>query len=380
MMKVLQIAFNSAELCVRVANALALETEVCLMLPRKLAEPCLKWLNPAVDFQPFDKPRLREPWRQIGMIYTLLKRIDQFNPDVVHLQKGHLYFGLVLPYVRRKYPLVISIHDPRQHIGDESSQRTPQALMDFAYRQAHRVIAHNEQMKEMIVKELGIAKTKIDVMPLIARGDPNAVQEIENGENLILFFGRIWAYKGLAHLIEAEPLITARVPDAKIVIAGQGEDLEPYRRMMVNPAHFVIYNDWISNEQRSDLFSRASVVVLPYIEATQSGVIPVAYTHAKPVIATSVGGLPTQVEDGHTGFLVPPGDVEALAERVVQLLQDKPLSRQLGLNGRDKLEREWSEPVLVGQMVTVYNRAIETVRARNLEPRSATPLTGKSKP
>jgi glycosyltransferase involved in cell wall biosynthesis len=373
-MKVLQIAFNSAELCVRIANALALETEVCLMLPRQVAEPCLKWLNPAVDFQPFDKPRLREPWHQIGMINTLLKRIDQFNPDVIHMQKGHLYFGLVLPYLRRKYPLVISIHDPRQHIGDKSSQRTPQPLMDFAYRQAHRVIAHNEQMKEMIVKELGIAETKIDVMPLIARGDPDAVQEVENGENLLLFFGRIWGYKGLAHLIEAEPLITARVPDAKIIIAGQGEDLTPYRRMMVNPDHFIIYNDWISNEQRAKLFSKASVIVLPYIEATQSGVIPVAYTHAKPVVATRVGGLPAQVEEGHTGFLVPPGDVEALAERVVQLLQDKALCRQLGLNGRRKLEREWSEPVLVGQMVAVYHKAIDAVQARSVERQHVTSL------
>ncbi|MCC6456092.1 MAG: glycosyltransferase family 4 protein [Caldilineaceae bacterium] len=374
MMRVLQIAFNSAELCVYIANALALESDVCLMLPRDQAEPCIKWLSPAVDFQPFDKPRLRQPWHQITLARTLLKRIDQFNPDVVHLQKGHLYFGLVLPYLRRKYPLVISIHDPRQHIGDKSSRRTPQPLMDFAYRQAHRVIAHNEQMKEMIVKELGIPQINIDVMPLIALGDPDAVQEVESEEKLVLFFGRIWAYKGLAHLIEAEPLITARVPGAKIVIAGQGDDLSPYRRMMVNPANFIVYNDWISNEQRADLFSRASVIVLPYIEATQSGVIPVAYTHAKPVVATSVGGLPTQVEEGHTGFLVPPGDVEALADRVVQLLQDKALSRQLGLNGKHKLDTEWSGPVLARQMVAVYHKAIDTVQTQAVKRQGVAPL------
>lgn len=372
-MKVLQIAFNSAELCVHIANALALETEVCLMLPRQQAEPCLKWLNPAVDFQPFDKPRLRQPWLQIGFIHNLLKRIDALNPDIIHLQKGHMYFSFVLPYLRRKYPLVISIHDPRHHIGDISSRLTPQPLLDFAYRQAHRVIAHNEPMKEMIVKELGIPEEKIDVMPLIALGDPEAVKEADDNENLILFFGRIWAYKGLTHLIAAEPLITARVPNAKIVIAGQGDDLDRYRRMMVNPDNFIIHNGWISNEDRAELFSRASIVVLPYIEATQSGVIPVAYTHAKPVIATTVGGLPTQVDDGHTGFLVPPGDVEALAEKIVQLLEDKPLARRLGLNGKRKQETEWSGPVLARQMVEVYHKTIDGLQTRNVERREPSP-------
>jgi glycosyltransferase involved in cell wall biosynthesis len=373
-MKVLHIAFNSAELCIHIANAVALEAEVCLMLPRQQAEPCLQWLTPAVDFRPFDKVRLRQPWHQIGMVRTLLRCIDLVSPDIVHLQKGHMYFGLALPYLRRKYPLVISIHDPRQHVGDMSSRVTPQPLMDFAYRQAHGVIAHNEPMKQMIIKELGIAEEKIDVIPLIALGDENAVQEVDDAGNEILFFGRIWSYKGLEYLIKAEPLITAQVPNAKIVIAGQGEDLARYRRMMVNPDSFVIYNDWISNEQRAELFSRASVVVLPYIDATQSGVIPVAYTHAKPVVATTVGGLPAQVEDGKTGFLVPPCDVESLAARVVQLLQDKALARHLGMNGKHKQDTEWSEPVLGRQMVAVYHKTIAAVRIGKLKQPVVTTL------
>jgi glycosyltransferase involved in cell wall biosynthesis len=308
----------------------------------------------------------------VGLIRTLLKRIDQLRPDVIHLQKGHLYFAFALPYLRRRYPLVISVHDPRQHIGDRASRRTPQAIMDFAYRQAHRVIAHNEQMKQMIVAELGIAEEKIDITPLIALGEQDAghlplsdvVNDGASDEDWVLFFGRIWAYKGLAQLIQAEPLIRARVPTARVVIAGQGEDLAPYRQMMANPDHFIIYNDWISNEQRAELFARAHVVVLPYIEATQSGVVPVAYAHAKPVVASAVGGLPAQVEHGRTGFLVPPGDVAALAERITQLLEDRLLARQLGLNGKRKQELEWSGPVFARQTLAVYRRAMADVAAQ----------------
>lgn len=363
-MKVLQIAFYSWEECIHIANALATEAEVCLMLPRAQAESYRQFLNPAVNYQPFDKPRLRQPWSMPGMVRTLLKRIDHFQPDVIHLQKGHLYFSFALPYLRRRYPLVISIHDPRQHVGDWHSHREPQIIMDFAYRQAHRVIAHNEPMKRLIVEHLGIPEERIDITPLIALGDialgDAADHHATDGdENLILFFGRIWAYKGLAHLIQAEPLITAQVPTAKIVIAGEGEDLTHYRQMMINPDRFVIFNGWIPHEDREEMFARASVVVLPYIEATQSGIVPVAYAHSKPVVATNVGGLPSQVEDGHTGFLVPPGDSEALASRIVQLLKDKRLRHQLGVNGKHKLEMECSGPIFARQTMEIYRRAVE---------------------
>ena len=140
--------------------------------------------------------------------------------------------------------------------------------------------------------------------------------------NTVLFFGRIWAYKGLEYLIRAEPLITAEIPDAKIVIAGKGEDFSRYRAMMVHPERFVVHNEFIPDDRRAELFARASVVVLPYVEATQSGVIPVAYTFSKPVVATTVGSIPEMVDDGRTGLLVPPRSEESLAEAIVSLLRD----------------------------------------------------------
>ena len=70
----------------------------------------------------------------------------------------------------------------------------------------------------------------------------------------VLFFGRIWEYKGLEYLIRAEPLITAEVPNVKIVIAGEGEDFDRYRRLMVHPERFVVYNEYVSDDVRATLF------------------------------------------------------------------------------------------------------------------------------
>src|SRR5262245_24797815 len=108
-MRVLFIAFDSGELSVRLASALAQEVEeVCLMLPEQEAEPHLQWLNPAVNFQPFHKPRLGQPWQQLRTMRLLWQRIRRFDPDVIHFQKTHLWFNLTLRLLRR-YPLVISV-------------------------------------------------------------------------------------------------------------------------------------------------------------------------------------------------------------------------------------------------------------------------------
>jgi glycosyltransferase involved in cell wall biosynthesis len=358
-MRVLQISFDSGELCVRLASAVALEVdEVCLMLPQMLASPHLNRLDPRVNFQPFTKPRLREPLKQILLMAALLRQIRQYNPDVIHFQNGHLWFNLVLPVLRR-YPLVITIHDPRHHMGDKNSEKTPQALMDFAFRRADQVIVHNEAMKQMVIEEINIPKNLINITPLIEFGERLAASNGHAAGDQVLYFGRIWKYKGLDYFIRAEPLVTAQVPSARFVIAGEGEDFTPYREMMLHPENFIVHNEFVSFEKREELFGQASIVVLPYVEATQSGVIPVAYTHARPVIATQVGGLPSQVEDGKTGYLVPPRDEHALAEKIISLLIDKALTRQMGENGRKKLENEWSADIVARQTVQVYKRTIQ---------------------
>jgi glycosyltransferase involved in cell wall biosynthesis len=163
----------------------------------------------------------------------------------------------------------------------------------------------------------------------------------------------------LEYLIRAEPLITAQVPDVSIVIAGRGEDFTRYRRLMVHPERFTIYNEYVSDDQRAELFQRASVVALPYIDASQSAVIPIAYTFAKPVVATTVGGLPELVDHGRTGYLVPPHDERALADALVRLLRDKQLRHQLGANGKSKVDTELSPDAVARRTLEVYQRAMK---------------------
>ena len=358
-MKVAFLSFHFGEYSVRLACALAQHAEVLLLLSHQRAAPHLSRLDQAVNFQPFNQPRLRQPLRQIDTIYRILQQIRKFDPDVIHLQNGHLWFNLALPFLRR-YPLVITIHDPRPHVGDKESGKTPRLMMiwDFGHHRADRLIVHGKQLKQVVVEELNVASEIVHVIPMVALGDELAHDQVQEDDHQILFFGRIWEYKGLEYLISAEPLITAQVPDASIVIAGRGEDFDRYRRLMVHPERFTVYNEYGPHDKRDELFRRASVVALPYVDASQSAVIPIAYTFAKPVVATTVGGLPELVDHGRTGYLVPPRDERALADALVHLLRDKRLRHQLGANGKHKIDTELSPEAVACQTLAVYRRAI----------------------
>ena len=325
-MKVAFLSFDFGEYCVRLASALAREAEVLLLLPQQEAAPYEALLAPGVAFCPFHKPRLRQPLRQVRTLRAILRRIRAFDPDVIHLQQGHLWFNLALPLLAR-YPLVLTIHDPRRHLGDRGGLRTPQAALDFGFRRAAQVIVHGGELKRRVVEELGIP--------------PGAVHDIP-------------------HVAIGEVAVRQPAPEE----AGRGEAFDRYRRLMAHPERFTVYNDYIPDETRTELFQRASVVALPYVEATQSGVIPVAYTFAKPVVATSVGSLPSMVEHGRTGYLVPPRDERALADAIVRLLLDPALRRQMGANARRKLDAECGVETVARQTLAVYRRALNGVAGR----------------
>jgi glycosyltransferase involved in cell wall biosynthesis len=177
-------------------------------------------------------------------------------------------------------------------------------------------------------------------------------------EATILFFGRIWPYKGLDYLIAAEPAISRACPKLRIIIAGRGEDFDRYRSMMIHPERFRVLNEHIPREDVARLFQQASIVVLPYSEASQSAIIPLAFAFGKPVVATAVGGIPEVVAHGKDGLLVPARDSDALAEAVVSLIQDRETRRRMGQRALEKTRNELSWTAIARQTTEVYQAAM----------------------
>lgn len=355
-MKVAFISFEFMEYSVRLASGVAQGASVLLLLPEGEANPYIHLVNCRVKTDLFNKPRLRQPLQQAQMLGRLVRAIKEFKPDVIHLQSGHPWFSFALPLLGRS-PLVLTVHDPSRHFGEHPCKLVDWGLDSASYRAQQRIV-HAPQMKDLLVERFGIPSDTVHVVPHILIGDDSVLEEVPEDEGVILFFGRLREYKGLEYLIRAEPLITARVPTARFVIAGTGEDFARYRRMMVHPERFTVHNEHVSDFKRAKLFRQASIVVLPYVEASQSGVIPIAYRFGKPVVATNVGGLPSMVDHGGTGYLVPPRDAKALAEAIILLLENRELRRKCGLSGRRKVNTECASEVVAEKTLAIYRLAI----------------------
>ena len=363
MMKIALVSFGFADYCIPLANGLAERAQVTYLYGQKGAKTNFSSLHPKVSLRQFNEPRLRQIGSQIKCMVRLVAEIRKLNPDVIHLQHGHTWFNLIALPLLKRFPLVCTIHDVTPHPGDKLSAKTPLWVQRIGFNRAQQVIVHGPSLKALAEKTLGLSAKHINAVPMVA----NVTVPLKNGvakpvktTKNILFFGRIFEYKGLRYLIEAEPLITACVPEARIVIAGTGDDLDQYQQQMVNPQHFIVHDRFISVEEMSALFSDADVVALPYIEASQSGVVPVAYRFGKAVVASCVGGLPDFVDDERTGLLVPPRNAQALASAIVRLLKDDNLRNAMGQAGRMKMEAECSPSVVADLTLAVYQKSIAT--------------------
>ena len=144
-------------------------------------------------------------------------------------------------------------------------------------------------------------------------------------ERVILFFGYVRRYKGLQTLLDAMPGILERLK-VKLLVVGEFYDDETKYRDQITANRLEeavqVFSDYVPNDRVGLYFSACDVVVLPYISATQSGIVQIAYQFDKPVIATDVGGLAEVVIDGKTGFIVPPEQPAEVANAVLKFYEE----------------------------------------------------------
>lgn len=308
--------------------------------------------------------KLKNPlywWQRAAGVWQGIKR---FRPDVIHLQEVADPF-LDWLFVRlRRVPLVLTVHDPTPHLGEVGfmkyyHQRRP--LVEAVRRRADWIIVPGgDTCRQLLELHPEISEERVTVIPLGVYDYFLRWQRPEYSEqpNTVLFFGRINAYKGLGVLLEAWERVAKECSTARLVIAGQGYDLPNYRERILRDPQCVLIDRFVSSQEVAQLFTEASVVVLPYVEATQSGVLSIAFAFGKPAVVTSVGSLPELVEDGVNGLVVPPREPDALAEAILRLLQDDALRCHLREGVRRAVSGRLSNDGLAQRTEEVYQRAI----------------------
>jgi glycosyltransferase involved in cell wall biosynthesis len=169
---------------------------------------------------------------------------------------------------------------------------------------------------------------------------------LDAGAPTLLFFGFVRRYKGLHVLLDALPAAVERLPNVRLVVAGEFYDDEaPYRAQVERHGlaqHVRFVPDYIPEAEVGAYFSAADLVVQPYVTATQSGVAQIAFHFERPLVVTDVGGLAEIVPHGEAGLVVPPEDPEALASAIVRFFEDDLGEALTAGVRRERPKYEWA--------------------------------------
>jgi glycosyltransferase involved in cell wall biosynthesis len=237
-------------------------------------------------------------------------------------------------------------------------------------RRACALTTPSRDMARVIADECQIPVQSIAVIPNALCLDEFLQQADHSGDDkiTILYVGRLERAKGITVLSDAIPRIIRSVPNVRFVLIGddrptarntsQREELE--RRLSESSVLPVRFLGGVPRSVLLDWYNRADICVVPsLLYESFSYTCAQAMAAGKPVVASRIGGIPETVDDGVTGLLVTPGDVNELTEALVQLAQDRFLRERMGRAGREKVEREFDAIQVAQQNLDVYRQAIE---------------------
>jgi glycosyltransferase involved in cell wall biosynthesis len=182
---------------------------------------------------------------------------------------------------------------------------------------------------------------------------------------VVLFFGNLTPSKGLPDLLRAFSLVHQREERVRLVVVGKPLkfiDMDALRKLAreLDISDATIFDaQYLPMEDVGPLMEMARVVVYPYLNSTQSGALQVAYTFARPVIATNVGGLPEAVEDGKSGFIVPPSAPHELSDAIMKFIDNPALAREMGFYAEHLSKTRFSWDIIASDIMGIYSSAVK---------------------
>jgi N-acetylglucosaminyl-diphospho-decaprenol L-rhamnosyltransferase len=226
---------------------------------------------------------------------------------VVHAHGDPRYASLGL-----WWPVALVIHDPQIHSGDVvSTAPLPIRLISRAAElTAACLVIHSARLLDQIRPLL--RRVPIGVIPLALELAPGPVAVPD--ERSLLVFGRLFAYKGVDTALEAFRLLPAELSDVKLVVAGQG----PLAELARGQPNVEVREEYVPDKDMAVLIEQARLVLLPYKDATQSGVGLQAVSRGVPCVVTRTGGLPELMPDSLESLVVAPNDPSGFADAIVE--------------------------------------------------------------
>ncbi|MBI1848983.1 MAG: glycosyltransferase [Planctomycetes bacterium] len=301
-------------------------------------------------------------------VFRIARRIRDVGYDVIHMHTSHAHtLGCLSSLAARMGRRVVSRR------VDFSIYRHPFSMSGLKYKHGvDRFIAISHAVQAALVAD-GVPAERISIVasgvdPERLRGVSGAGVRAElhvpDGAPLVVNVAHLAWHKAQEFLVRAVPALLADIPDARIVIVGDGERRGLLEREIrdLGVERSVILAGFRADASR--FMAAANVFVMPSVMEGLCTSILDALLLERPVVASRAGGMPEIVEDGMTGWLVPPKDPAALASAIVASLRDPERAARLARQGRERVLREFTADAMVEGTLRVY---------RELVPASATP-------
>lgn len=260
--------------------------------------------------------------------------IQENKIDVVFCTMDHLWGAFVTGVIRDSRAVyLLTVHDATRHPGEDQGWRRWLLRRDIDASDAALVLSRSvgESLRDMY----RYPEDRVFQSVHGHFGDGNASIEPRMLPTIrpvrLLFFGRILEYKGLDRMLEALLLLRSEFPTLQLEVWGIG-DIAPYRAALDAVGGVRLENRWIEEAEIPGIFSTTDLGVLPYDEASQSGVVATAFAVGMPCVATPVPGLCEQIDDGVTGVISTGFSPAEYAEAVARVLRDPAFYARLSQN------------------------------------------------
>ncbi len=301
--------------------------------------------------------RSRYPQAIIEMRSLLLRH----RPAVLQVNSSRdSWIGSIAARLIRPRPKVIRI----RHISTPlnrtlTTQILYRRLIDMV------VVTGGERTRRGLIERDGLDAARVAAFPIgldVGHFSPGPADHdlrlelgLPSGQLLVGLISYLRTYKGHEYFIEAGKHLAAKRDDVTFIIVGEGPEEAPIRACIEQLGMSTRMRMLGFREDLLNVFRSLDLFVIPSVEGdTIPQVLMQALAMGLPVVSTTVGSIPDVVIEGETGFVVPPRDAGALADRMARMLDDKALRARMGANGRALVERSYSIEKMLDRMEAVY--------------------------
>ncbi len=290
------------------------------------------------------------PSKGLRKTYIINRKIEKYikniNPDIIHLDEVSNRHLFLFPFIlKQRQKVILNIHDPVLHSGENDLLRNISRKLLFNF--IPKFVVFSKYSGGLLQQQLSSEKQIfiLKLLPYTIYSKFLKNDSLTIPRKFISFVGRISPYKGIEIFVESIDKIRQKFPNEQFAIGGKTINGYNPDFLKKDESYLDIRNKFLSIEEMTSLINQSKLIVCPYIDATQSGVVMTAYALGTPVLVSNKGGLAEYVEHGVTGLITQELTPEGIANTICEFLENYPSRRNSDITEMEKIEEKYKNEI-----------------------------------